>query len=41
MTDLLAVTLGNTTIAVAAADAEGALRDVRRRPSAHLEALLA
>jgi len=41
MTDLLAVTLGNTTIAVAAADAEGALRDVRRRPSAHLEALVA
>ncbi|MBL7141162.1 MAG: type III pantothenate kinase [Planctomycetes bacterium] len=41
MTDLLAVTLGNTSVAIAVADAEGVLHDVRREPLAHLETLLA
>jgi len=41
MTDFLAVTIGNTSVAVAAVDAEGTLHDVRREPLERLEALLA
>jgi len=40
MTDLLALTLGNTSVAAAGAAADGALRDVRREPLKRLEALL-
>ncbi|MFO8014809.1 MAG: type III pantothenate kinase [Phycisphaerae bacterium] len=40
MTDLLAVTLGNTSAAAATADADGVLRDVARAPLAQLEAIL-
>jgi type III pantothenate kinase len=41
MNDLLAVTLGNTSVAAATVDADGALRDVVRAPLEQLEALLA
>ena len=40
MTDLLAVTLGNTSVAAATAGAGGALRDVCREPLDRLESLL-
>jgi len=40
MTDLLAVTLGNTSVAAAAAGADGALRDVRCEPLDGLESLV-
>jgi len=40
MTDLLAVTLGNTSVAAATAGAGGALRDVCREPLERLEAML-
>jgi len=40
VTDLLAVTLGNTSVAAATAGAGGALRDVCREPLDRLESLL-
>jgi len=40
MTDLLAVTLGNTSVAAAAAHPDGALGEVSREPLARLEAAL-
>jgi len=41
MTGLLAVTLGNSSVAVAAVDVEGALCDVHREPLPRLETLMA